>query len=158
MKIKITESQLKQLIKEEANRYRRVLELEKRREEIVQQLNEMYEGDIAMEDVTFDEGAFDFVKNIFKGDSSEAKKQQMLDFVTKHPRLKDVPNFWAQKTGEAPEIILDKLVDFLAKEANIIDGQLKGVKHLAYDATTKQFVNKTISSAPYGPMSGQREV
>jgi len=158
MKIKITESQLKQLIKEEANRYRRVLELQKRREEIINQINEMYEGDIAMEEASFDEGAFDFVKNMFKGENPEVKKQQMRDFVTRHPRLKMVPGFWAEKTGEAPEVILDKLVDFLAKEANIVDGKLSGVKHLAYDAAAKQFINKTISSAPYGPMSGAGEL
>jgi len=50
MKIKLTKSQLKSLIKEEASRQRRVFELEKRKQEIMNQLNEMYSMDTDVEE------------------------------------------------------------------------------------------------------------
>ena len=51
MKITVSRNQLKQLIKEEANRYKRVIELKTKREEILKQLNELYgEMDMAMPD------------------------------------------------------------------------------------------------------------
>lgn len=53
MKVKITKSQLKQLIKEEANRYKKVLELQERREQLIQQIVEMYESDM---DIDMEEG------------------------------------------------------------------------------------------------------
>lgn len=158
MKIKITQNQLKELIKEEANRYKRVLELQKKREEIIQQLNELYETDFAMENEPMapemEEGLFDF----FKKENPADKAQRMRNYILKHPNLQDVPAYWAQKTGLSEAEILEKLVLFLAKEADIVDGKLTGVKSLSFDSATQEFVNKTKVSAPYGPMSGKAEL
>lgn len=47
--MKITQTQLKQLIRESAVKYKRVLELEEKKAEIVKQLNEMEEGFLGMQ-------------------------------------------------------------------------------------------------------------
>ena len=41
--VKVTAKQLQQIISEEASKYKKVLELKRKREEIMSQLNEMYE-------------------------------------------------------------------------------------------------------------------
>lgn len=43
--IKVTSTQLKKIISEEASRYKKVLELQKQKDAIMSQLNEMYEAD-----------------------------------------------------------------------------------------------------------------
>ncbi len=159
MKIKITQSQLKELIKEEANRYKRVLELQKKREEIIQQLNEMYENDFAMENSPMapemEEGLLDF----FKKENPEQKKAELAQYVQNHPSYSQTAQHVAQTTGQSVDDVQAQLIDFLMKNATLADGQLKGVMGgISYDKTTKQFINKTKISAPYGPMSGKGEI
>lgn len=69
MKIKVTKEQLKQLIKEEAIKYRKIMELQKRRAQVVQQLNELFEmDDMSMGTDIEEEGWLgDFGKKIAKG-------------------------------------------------------------------------------------------
>lgn len=98
-KIQITKSQLKQLINEEANRYRKVLELEKKKKEILKQLSELYEMDYGMEPEV-DEGAF---ANIFnKGKdmllgSREELKAKYLKWIENNQRN------WPDAGIHAPE-------------------------------------------------------
>lgn len=56
--VKITQKQLQSIISEEAIKYKKVLELQKKRESIVKQLNEMYDENCATEEGTVDEGLF----------------------------------------------------------------------------------------------------
>ena len=94
---KITQIQLKELIKEQAVRYKKVLELEARKEEITKQLNEMYgvnelDGFGAQPDVA-EEGVQNFLAtNIpatqkFGLRTDVQKQQSTIDWVTKHPAL-----------------------------------------------------------------------
>jgi hypothetical protein len=151
MKIKITESQLKQLIKEEATRYRRVLELEKKREDVLKQLSELYDGDY-MESSNqmmpeMEEGLFDFMKSPSPGD----KRKEIEDYIQNHPSYSRTAAHVAQATGQSVDEVQEQLVNFLLKNATLADGQLKGVMGgISYNKTTREFVNKTKSSG-YGP-------
>ncbi len=71
--IKVTPKQLQKLIQEEAIRQKRILDLKSKREDIINQLNEMYENDDYM-----DEG----IKDFFLG-SRDKWKQKYIDWVIK---------------------------------------------------------------------------
>lgn len=137
-KIKITPTQLKKLIKEEATRYRKVIELEQRKEQIISQLNEMYKQNQAIE---MEEGIFG---NLFSKGNSEAKREQIKQLIAKHPHFSDTAEHWATITKQPIENVENQLLDFFVKHAKVIDGKLKGVNGgITYDTINKQFVNKT---------------
>lgn len=148
MKIKITEAQLKQLVREEAVRFKRVLELEKKKKELQIQLKELYEGDYAMEggmNPEVEEGFLDFLRP-----NPEEKRNKIKALVQKHPHYGDVVRHWAQETGQSEEEVFNQLLDFMSKEASIVDGELKGASSIVYNPQIKAFVNKTKYSMPYG--------
>ncbi len=76
---KVTPAQLQKLIQEEAIRQKRILDLKQKREEVVKQLNEIYETDEYV-----DEGISDFILG-----SKEKWKQKIVAWYTenkmKHP-------------------------------------------------------------------------
>lgn len=148
MKIKITEAQLKQLVREEAIRFKRVLELEKKKKELQIQLKELYEGDYAMEagmNSEVEEGFLDFLRP-----NPEEKRNKIKALVQQHPHYGKVVSYWAQETGQSEEEVFNQLLDFMNKEASIVDGELKGVGSIVYNPQIKAFVNKTKFSMPYG--------
>lgn len=149
MKITITNSQLKQLVKEEAKRYKKVLDLEKKKAEVIQQLNELYDGDSPVAEVEMEEGMFDFLKS----KSPEQKRQEMYDYVQNHRVLSQTAGTIAAKTGQPEDAVLNQLIDLMVKDGNIVDGKLTGIKQFNYDYANKKFVNKTVTSIPYGPSS-----
>lgn len=152
MKITITNSQLKQLVKEEAKRYKKVLDLEKQKAEVIQQLNELYENDMDVMETEMpemEEGMFDFLKS----KSPEQKRQEMHDYVQNHRVLSQTAGTIAAKTGQPEDVVLNQLIDLMVREGSIIDGKLTGVKQFNYDYANKRFVNKTVTSIPYGPSS-----
>ena len=78
--IKVTAAQLQNIIAEEATRYKKVLELQRKKDAIMSQLNEMYEAEEI--DEIFGFGKKSFNLNALKP-SAEA-----IAFATKHPARK----------------------------------------------------------------------
>jgi Glu-tRNA(Gln) amidotransferase subunit E-like FAD-binding protein len=66
--IKVTAKQLQSIIAEEASRYKKVLELQRKKEQILSQLNEMYEAQ-ELAEIGIDEGLF--------GKSAEEKAAEL---------------------------------------------------------------------------------
>lgn len=149
-KIKITKSQLKSLIQEEAKRYRRVIELEQKKENIVAQLNEMYEQN---HDIEMEEGVFG---NLFSKPNPEEKRAQMKQMIDNHPHFSDTAQYWAAQTNQPLEVVENQLIDFFVKHAVVADGKLKGVNGgITYDTKTMQFVNRTPFSGASGAMDAK---
>jgi dGTP triphosphohydrolase len=71
--IKVTSKQLQNIIAEEASRYKRVLELKKKKDSIISQLNEMYEPS-ELEELGIEEGL---------GDALKAGMQKVTNAFTK---------------------------------------------------------------------------
>lgn len=111
MKITVTKEQLKQIIKEEANRYKRVLELQKRKEEIKQELNELYEMDMAepgagpgLEDEGFFGNVGKKIGNVILGTDEEWRKKLEAYFAQTPGRIiPQTPEEWAEAVKVARE-------------------------------------------------------
>ncbi len=71
--LKVTTTQLRQIIAEEASKYKKVLELEKRKQSILSQLNEMYEPS-ELQELGIEEGL---------GDALKAGMQKVTNIFTK---------------------------------------------------------------------------
>lgn len=71
--LKVTTTQLRQIIAEEASKYKKVLELEKRKQSILSQLNEMYEPS-ELQELGIEEGL---------GDALKAGMQKVTNAFTK---------------------------------------------------------------------------
>ena len=95
--VKITQKQLQSIISEEAIKYKKVLELQKRREGIVKQLNEMYDENCTTEEGTVDEGLF--------GPSKET--------VANEERVRALANQWATKYANSK--LVGTVDDVMAK-------------------------------------------
>ena len=130
--MKITKEQLQQIIKEEAAKYKKVLELEKRKSAIVKQLNEMYEDECYMEEGL---GDTKFGQKLgFKSD--EQKRKDALDYIMSHPSRKEIYlSFDPEKRN--------KLIEFFVKNP--------GVKYFSWDDAKKQFV----TTGSFGVASGE---
>ena len=168
--MKISETELKQIIKEEVERYRKIKLLENKKQAILRQLNEMkvcqecgtkYEE--SMEE-SMEEGSDKMVDEIlgslFGKKDPAAKKDEMKAFILKHPTYKNVPGDIADKFKKDEAHILGKLVDFFTKEGTLTDNNTKltGVKAFVFDPKTDSFVNRTKTSVPYGPSSATGEL
>lgn len=164
--MKITQAELKQIIKEEVERYRQIKLLENKKQAILRQLDEMkvcQECGKAYEE-SMEEGSDKMVDEILgslfgKKDPAE-KKAAMKTFILKHPTYKNVPGDIAEKFKKDKAHILDKLVDFFTKEGTLTDNDTKlaGVKAFVFDPKSDSFVNRTKTSVPYGPSSSTGEL
>lgn len=159
--MKITHSELVQIIKEEIENYKKFQLLENRKREIISLLKEMEEGKYEMHEDSMGEmndEMVDEILGLFKKQDPAAKIAQMKEFIMKHPTQKDAPANIAAKFGKTADHILQKMAEFYAKEGSIADGKLVGIKSFVYDPKTDSFINKTKVSMPYGPMSGKGEI
>lgn len=109
--IKVTPKQLQKLIQEEAVRQKRILDLKSKREDIVNQLNEMYENDEYM-----DEG----IKDFFLG-SKDKWKQKFLEWFRKNKE------YYGKSDMEAPEPMGQDLEDIATAAQKFGDFRL--IKH-----------------------------
>ena len=98
--IKLTSKQLQTIIAEEATRYRKVLELQRKKEAILSQLNEMYEAE-ELAEIGIDEGLFGL------GDSPEKKAAAAEELKKKTERLNTLYDadfdVWV-KAGQNPAV------------------------------------------------------
>lgn len=172
--MKISHSELVQIIKEEVERYKKIKLLENRRMEILNKLNEMkvcqecgqkYEESIEEDmEENMEEGSDKMVDEILSKllgkKSPEEKKADMQSFIMKHPTYSQVPGDIAEKYKKDEKHILDKLVEFFVKEGTLTDNntRIAGIKAFVYDPKADAFVNKTKVSVPYGPSSGTGEI
>lgn len=163
--MKISHSELTQIIKEEVARYKKIKLLEQRKTQILRQLNEMnvcQECGSKYEDTSMEEGSDKMVDEIlgklFSKKKPEEKKAEMKALIMKHPTYSQVPSDIAEKYEKDESHIMDLLIDFFAQEGEIVDNQLKGIKSFVYDPKADKFVNKTKVSVPYGPMTGKKEL
>jgi len=153
--MKLTKDQLKALIKEEASRIRKEMEVEKqkasrksqlesRKEEIMLEMAGMYGEEI-------EEGLFGI------GKTPEQKKQEEAEYknaVLTHPVAKQWVKFIISK-GLAPEMADGQIVAIFKKYGTILkndNGKIIGFKNipkLEWDEATKQLVaGKQTFSAP----------
>ena len=167
--MKISKTELTQIIKEEVDRYKKIKLLENKKQAILRQLNEMkvcqecgskYEE--SMEE-SMEEGSDKMVDEILGkllGKDPAKKKAEMKVFIEKHPTYSQVPGDIAEKYKKDENHILGKLVDFFTKEGTLTDNNTKitGVKAFVYDPKSDAFVNRTKVSVPYGPSSGTGEL
>lgn len=168
--MKISHSELVQIIKEEVDRYKKIKLLENKKAKILRQLNEMkvcqecgakYEE--TMEE-NMEEGSDKMVDEILSKllgkKSPEEKKEEMKAFIENHPTYSQVPGDIAEKFKKDEKHIMDKLVDFFVKEGTLTDGGKKvaGIKAFVYDPKADAFVNRTKVSMPYGPSSATGEI
>lgn len=90
MKITVTKSQLKQLVKEEANRYRRVIELNNKKKEIVKQLDELYEMDMVspgtpgMADESWLGDIGKNIKGAFQGGTRDEWRERFINWMMRN--------------------------------------------------------------------------
>lgn len=161
--MKISHSELTQIIKEEIERYKKIKLLENRKQQILRQLNEMktcsecgakYEE--SMEE-SMEEGSDKMVDEIlgslFKKDpkKEEEKINAMKEIIKKHPTYSSNVEAIAEKYKKSEEEILNKMAQFFAKEGGIADGKLVGIKSFVYNPKDGNFVDRTKISQPYGP-------
>lgn len=162
--MKISHSELVQIIKEEVAAYKKVKLLENRKREILNLLREMEECGTGMYEDTMEEGSDEMVDEIlsklFGKSSPEQKKEEMKNFINNHPVYKFTAEDVAEKFNKDENMVFEKLVDFFTKEGTLVDGNKKitGIKSFMFDPNNNVFVNKTKVSAPYGPTSGKGEL
>ena len=161
--MKITKNELLSLIQEEIKKQKKVKILENRKSEILNILKEINENGIYSEkDDMMNEISEDMIEEIlgklFGRTSNEDKRKMMADLINNHPTYSQVAATIAQKYNKNEQEIEDKLINFFVKEANIVDGKLKGLKSYIYDPKKDMFVNRTKISVPYGPTSGTGEL
>lgn len=178
--MQISHQELVQIIKEEVDRYKKIKLLENKKQTILRQLNEMktcqecgsqYEeslGEDYMEegsDTMIDE--IEILKKLFGKKSeeervspAERKRTAMKKYIENHNTYKYTAEDVAEKFNKNKDEIFEKLLDFFVKEGTLTDGgtSLSGIKSFVFDPKTNQFLNRTEFSAPYGPMSGKREL
>ena len=165
--MKISQTELKQIIKEEVERYKKIKLLENKKKAILHQLNEMkvcqecgtkYEEstDESMEEGS-DKMVDEILSSLFGKKDPAAKKDEMKAFILKHPTYRNVPGDIADKFEKDEAHILDQLVDFFIKEGILADNKLSGIKSFVFDPKSDSFVNRTKVSAQYGPSSGKGE-
>lgn len=162
--MKISHSELVQIIKEEVAAYKKVKLLENRKREILNLLREMEECGTGMYEDTTEENTDEMVDEILglfrKKEPSPEQIEKMKKFIQSHGTYRDFPSFWASKLNMEESEVLDKLAYFFAQEGTLIDGgkNISGVKSFMFDPQTQKFTNKTKISMPYGPSSGKGEV
>jgi len=166
--MKISQTELKQIIKEEVERYKKIKLLENKKKAILHQLNEMkvcqecgtkYEESMeeSMEEGS-DKMVDEILSSLFGKKDPAAKKAEMKAFILKHPTYREVPGDIADKFEKDEAHILDQLVDFFTKEGILADNKLSGIKSFVFDPKSDSFVNRTKISMPYGPSSGKGEL
>ena len=172
--MKISHSELVQIIKEEVDRYKKIKLLENRKLEILNQLNEMkvcqecgakYEESMTEDmEENMEEGSDKMVDEILSKllgkKSPEDKRNDMKEFIKKHPIYSQVSEDIAEKYKKDENYIFEKLVDFFVKEGTLTDSNTKvaGIKAFVYDPKSDAFMNRTKVSVPYGPSSGTGEI
>ena len=138
--MKITKSELKQLIKEEATKYKKNLVLESRKAEILKEMNDLYET----------EEELDEILGMFKKADPAQKREEFKKMILSHPNFKKVPAYWASKSGKDTNHLLEKLVDLFVQ----VGGQPKAV---VYDAAKDMFFDKTKYTGNAPGMQGAAE-
>lgn len=152
--MKITHSELVQIIKEEVESYKKVKLLENRRREIIRQLNEIANCSECGRPMEESDDNMEEIFGLFKKKGVDPKKVEIMKkFIQKHPTHSAAVERFAKQEGVSEEDMLTKMATFFAQEGDIIDNKLKGV--LSYKYENGDFINTTKVSVPYGPMSGK---
>lgn len=133
--VKVTKSQLDELIKKEVQKLSKINELEEQKISLLKQIDEIYIDEISVE-----EGVFG---DLFSGKGKEEKRAKMKEFVLN--RQPEVVTSWAVKTGKSEEEIVEKLVDYLMKNAFFDGGKLSysGSKNYMFSPEKNAFIEKT---------------
>jgi len=73
------------------------------------------------------------------------KRLKIELIVQRHPTLKRIAKYYAEKFRLDETNIYNKFIDFLVAETSMVVGNsLKGVSCFVFDEKTSNFVNKTI--------------
>jgi len=149
--MKLTKEQLKNIIKEEASRIRKEMELERvksskkiqlegRKAEIESQLSEMY-GEDVQEIFGLEKTKLGQAVGM---KTPEQKNQAAVATITAHPVWKNAPAKWAQTYKITPEVAMQWLVDIVVAEGGKLPTSVK------WDAAKNKMVNATTYSATGG--------
>ena len=155
--MKITKSELTKLIQEEVTKQKTILDLQRRKKEIVKEMVDLGYEEIADDYQTddYEDDELDELLGLGKK-AKEAnlarRREEAKTHISGHRTLKRIPKEYAEEYGETPEEIYKKLIDFFAETKRTLGEWPKG---FGYDTNKKVFVNKSKITAPIGPSSKQ---
>lgn len=124
--IKVTAKQLQTIISEEASRYKRILELKRKKESVMSQLNEMYEAQEIDEIWGLEKTKLGQAVGM---KTTEQKNQEALNGIMAHPAKKAV---YLQAKQESPEKA-QKYIEFFVNNP--------GVMYAQWNSATNQWVS-----------------
>ncbi len=144
--IKVSAQQLKTIISEEASRYKKVLELQRKKDSIMSQLNEMYETQEIDEIFGLEKTKLGQAVGM---QTPEQKTANATQLIQSHPAYKQTSANVAAKYKLDANMVLNKLIQFVVNNGGKLP--LGGV---SWDNAKQVFVDNTKYSGTAPGMQG----